>query len=439
MNIEWHGQSAFTLRGSERSVLIDPFDQRLRPEGMSIRFDYPQIPQQQVDLLLITHEHFDHNGAAVADGSPHVVRSTAGTLRRTPVGEVIAIASEHDDQAGTRRGPNTIFVFALDGIRICHMGDFGQAALRPEQREAIGTVDLLFVPVGGGPTIGAERRGRDHARARPALGGADALPHRPDRLPRAGRCLPGRVRRCAHAGRRRVRPVRRARRRATPGRAAGPGRRPGIGRAADTLRGVKRYHVTDLRLPDERARLGADQGPAGVARPGGGARPRPRPTCWCSTPARSARRPTSGFVAHLMEARAAKQRDPGQADRRRRLLVGVDEGRAVRAATRSSTSRSARAPSTSWATTSPPAASCRAATSRPSTSFAGDLPASRERPHQAWLQISQGCNSRAATASCPACAGASRAGRWHDLVGEARRLAADGVRELTLLGQNVNS
>ena len=144
MNIEWHGQSAFTLRGSERSVLIDPFDQRLRPEGMSIRFDYPQIPQQQVDLLLITHEHFDHNGAAVADGSPHVVRSTAGSFDGTPVGEVIAIASEHDDQAGTRRGPNSIFVFALDGVRICHMGDFGQAALRPEQREAIGTVDLLF-------------------------------------------------------------------------------------------------------------------------------------------------------------------------------------------------------------------------------------------------------------------------------------------------------
>ena len=156
MNIEWHGQSAFTLRGSERSVLIDPFDQHLWPEGMSIRFDYPQIPQQQVDLLLITHEHFDHNGEAIAEGSPHTVRSTAGSFDATPVGEVIAIASEHDDHAGTRRGPNSIFVFALDGIRICHMGDFGQASLRPEQREAIGTIDLLFVPVGGGPTIGAE-------------------------------------------------------------------------------------------------------------------------------------------------------------------------------------------------------------------------------------------------------------------------------------------
>ncbi len=82
------------------------------------------------------------------------MRSTAGRFE-TPVGEVVAIASEHDDQAGTARGPNTIFVFTLDGVRVCHFGDFGQAGLRPEQRTAIGAVDLLIVPVGGGPTIDA--------------------------------------------------------------------------------------------------------------------------------------------------------------------------------------------------------------------------------------------------------------------------------------------
>src|SRR6478736_4023582 len=165
MKIEWHGHSAFTLRGSERAVLIDPFDQRLRPEGMSIRFDYPQIPQQQVDLLLITHEHFDHNGAAIADGSPHVVRSTAGSFEATPVGEVIAIASEHDDQAGTRRGPNTIFVFAVDGVRVCHMGDFGQAALRPEQREAIGTVTCCSCRSALAPRSAPRERPRSRARS----------------------------------------------------------------------------------------------------------------------------------------------------------------------------------------------------------------------------------------------------------------------------------
>jgi len=69
---------------------------------------------------------------------------------------VIAIASEHDQAAGTERGPNTVFVFGLDGLRIAHFGDFGQRALRDEQEDAIGEVDVLFVPAGGEPTIGGE-------------------------------------------------------------------------------------------------------------------------------------------------------------------------------------------------------------------------------------------------------------------------------------------
>ena len=40
---------------------------------------------------------------------------------------------------------------------MCHFGDFGQRALRDEQVEAIGRLDLLFVPVGGGPTAGAQQ------------------------------------------------------------------------------------------------------------------------------------------------------------------------------------------------------------------------------------------------------------------------------------------
>jgi L-ascorbate metabolism protein UlaG (beta-lactamase superfamily) len=100
-------------------------------------------------------EHADHNAVDVVGGSPRVVRSTAGTFD-SPAGEVIAVASEHDDAAGTVRGPNTIFCFTLDGLRLCHFGDFGQAELRPEQQRAIGDVDILFVPVGGGPTVGGE-------------------------------------------------------------------------------------------------------------------------------------------------------------------------------------------------------------------------------------------------------------------------------------------
>jgi tRNA-2-methylthio-N6-dimethylallyladenosine synthase len=71
--------------------------------------------------------------------------------------------------------------------------------------------------------------------------------------------------------------------------------------------------------------------------------------------------------------------------------------------------------------------------------FAGDLPARRERPHQGWLQISMGCNSVCSYCIVPSVRGREQSRPWAVLVEEAERLVADGVRELTLLGQNVNS
>lgn len=154
MRVEWHGQSAFSLTGSEAKVFIDPFADMSGLAARGLQFDYPPISASEVDLLLVTHEHGDHNGVEAVEGEPTTLRSTAGRLE-SPLGEVTAIASEHDEVAGTMRGPNTIFAFQLDGLRVVHFGDFGQSALRPEQAEAIGAVDLLFIPVGGGPTIGA--------------------------------------------------------------------------------------------------------------------------------------------------------------------------------------------------------------------------------------------------------------------------------------------
>jgi L-ascorbate metabolism protein UlaG (beta-lactamase superfamily) len=154
MQVEWYGQSAFRLATADTTVFIDPIGDLSGLAGRNLQFDYPPIEDVEADLLLITHEHMDHNGVEMIGGSPTVLRSTAGRLR-SPIGEILAVASEHDQAAGTERGPNTIFVFECGGVRVAHFGDFGQSALRPEQRAAIGEVDLLFIPVGGGPTIGA--------------------------------------------------------------------------------------------------------------------------------------------------------------------------------------------------------------------------------------------------------------------------------------------
>ncbi|HXV57648.1 MAG TPA: tRNA (N6-isopentenyl adenosine(37)-C2)-methylthiotransferase MiaB [Gaiellaceae bacterium] len=72
-------------------------------------------------------------------------------------------------------------------------------------------------------------------------------------------------------------------------------------------------------------------------------------------------------------------------------------------------------------------------------SFAGDLPARRERSFQAWVQISMGCNSVCSYCIVPAVRGREQSRRPGDVVAEVERLARDGVSEVTLLGQNVNS
>ncbi|MBV8220294.1 MAG: MBL fold metallo-hydrolase [Solirubrobacterales bacterium] len=156
MRVDWYGPSAFRFSGAEGTVFIDPFGDVSGLATRGIHFEYPAIHGVEADLLLVTHEHMDHNGVEAIGGDPAVLRSTSGRLESS-LGEVVAIASEHDEAAGTERGPNTIFVFTLDGVRVAHFGDFGQRSLRDEQADAIGEVDLLFLPVGDGPTIGAEQ------------------------------------------------------------------------------------------------------------------------------------------------------------------------------------------------------------------------------------------------------------------------------------------
>jgi tRNA-2-methylthio-N6-dimethylallyladenosine synthase len=71
--------------------------------------------------------------------------------------------------------------------------------------------------------------------------------------------------------------------------------------------------------------------------------------------------------------------------------------------------------------------------------FAGHLPSHRERLFQAWVQVSMGCNSKCAYCIVPAVRGREQSRRPGDIVAEVQQLARDGVREITLLGQNVNS
>jgi tRNA-2-methylthio-N6-dimethylallyladenosine synthase len=71
--------------------------------------------------------------------------------------------------------------------------------------------------------------------------------------------------------------------------------------------------------------------------------------------------------------------------------------------------------------------------------FAAELPMHNERSFQAWVQVSMGCNSKCSYGIVPSVRGREQSRRPGEILAEVQRLADQGVKELTLLGQNVNS
>ena len=70
--------------------------------------------------------------------------------------DINGITSWHDETGGKKLGSNTAYSIKLEDIKICHLGDFGEKELRNETLEAIGPVDILFLPIGGKTVIDAE-------------------------------------------------------------------------------------------------------------------------------------------------------------------------------------------------------------------------------------------------------------------------------------------
>ncbi len=158
----WFGHNCFRIRAREATVLTDPVG---RQTGYA-------LPKQTADVVTISH---DHPGHANLDA----VRSTAAgatppTVLRGP-GEyevhgvfVTAIRTYHDEQRGAERGRNTVYLFELEGMVVCHLGDLGHG-LSEEQAQAMANVGVLLVPIGGGGVLDATKAAEVVAQLGPKL------------------------------------------------------------------------------------------------------------------------------------------------------------------------------------------------------------------------------------------------------------------------------
>ena len=82
MQVEWYGQSAFRLNARRGTVVIDPFgDMSGAGAAGACSSTTRRSTALQAELVLVTHEHADHNGVEVVGGDPAILRSTAGTAR----------------------------------------------------------------------------------------------------------------------------------------------------------------------------------------------------------------------------------------------------------------------------------------------------------------------------------------------------------------------
>ncbi|MBU2635253.1 MBL fold metallo-hydrolase [Patescibacteria group bacterium] len=148
MNINWYGQSCFQVSSSQGknnhvSIVIDPFD-----ETTGLR-----VPKLQADIVLVTHEHSDHNNVKAVSGEPFIIE---GPGEYDIKGSFIqGISGYHDNTQGAQRGSITIYTIETEGMRLCHLSDLGQKELSPSQLDKIGDIDILMIPIGGIYTIDA--------------------------------------------------------------------------------------------------------------------------------------------------------------------------------------------------------------------------------------------------------------------------------------------
>lgn len=148
MKIRFLGHAAFLITASDGTAIVtDPYE----PDAFGGAIGHGPVTDR-ADIVVVSHDHADHNDARGVPGSPQVINS-AGSHTVKGIA-ITGVATHHDTSGGSQRGDNIVFVMTVDGMRVCHMGDLGHP-LTQEQAQAVGDVDVLLVPVGGTFTVDA--------------------------------------------------------------------------------------------------------------------------------------------------------------------------------------------------------------------------------------------------------------------------------------------
>ena len=146
MEITWYGHSCFRL--TERSmatVVTDPYDHS------SIGYDSLKL---KADIVTVSHDAGGHNNTSAVKGTSHVITGPG----EFEIGGVFitGVQTNGHGKKDDSELRNTLYVFDYDGITVAHLGDLDKVLTQTEV-EALGTVNVALVPVGGGGGLNAAK------------------------------------------------------------------------------------------------------------------------------------------------------------------------------------------------------------------------------------------------------------------------------------------
>lgn len=140
----WHGHACFELVSDKGlRIVVDPHD------GYSIGL---KPPSTRADIVLVTHDHYDHNAVEGVASDNAVIRCCLEGEEEIQGVRIKGFKLPHDKYEGRRRGWVHAYLVEVDGFRVLHLSDTGVVP----SLELLGDPHVLLVPVGGTYTIGPD-------------------------------------------------------------------------------------------------------------------------------------------------------------------------------------------------------------------------------------------------------------------------------------------
>ncbi len=147
VEITWLGHSCFRLRDRAATVVTDPYGKDLGLNLVRVR----------ADIVTVSHDAEDHNYVKGVKGDFRVLTGPGEYEVSSVFVTGLELRGDRKKKEAVSGPRNTVFLFEFEDLTICHLGDLSIVPTQAQVEEALGEVDVLLIPVGGGESLNASQ------------------------------------------------------------------------------------------------------------------------------------------------------------------------------------------------------------------------------------------------------------------------------------------